>query len=1089
MSEINFTPYITDHTLGFTGREWVMQRIQAWIAAPDAPRLFVLTGEPGAGKSALAARLVQNGKTQAHHFCIARQASTVDPLTFTRLLSLQLAALDGFAVQLLEEARIHLHINIQVGENYGQIIGVQIENLIVKAPSSVEAFNLTVVSPLVKLSSDHLPEKVLILVDGLDEADEHPGLVKIANLLANTADLPAQVRLLITTRPESSGLRQLSDLPQIRVDLIADEPERFGDANQYILRQVACSPGLRKRLRTAGKSAAGFINELEPKHSGNFRYLSLLLKAVESGEVWASDLERLPPGLDGIYREHLRTRALGRQALWRAYRPVLGVLAAAQEALPAGQIQKFSGISMQKIRDVLQDIGQFVEKTNASPPNYQVYHQSLVDFLGDPDRAQEFWIDLKAVHRKISKTYSAFLKTRNWEQCDRYGILHLASHLYRGGLTDGLFTLLDERRMHVRYHHDRYQYAGWLREVELVWQAAAGQDESSARARMLIEQIAIQARCALSLASVRSLARNTTPELLYQLVARGLWELDRAVSLINQIIDAPTQQRCLCALKRIVTLTDAQKSELAEMLRAYGAVDVCDESTNEIEQIPGYPFHLNSIRPQGRIRVEKFLAELIEGRQFNQPVHSLRKSPLVAILEDELAPETIEKPLRSHWFFQQLGIKPSTDAFVQNKAQNSAAAALALSLGFTQSLTERYFSDALAWVRSLGDARSKATGLWALAPFVTQAVEEEVLAAVSRLPEGELRQAAVDRLAAHLSTPGIDQIAQSLLAIREDETSRMLLLARLVPLFKDNGLQQAALSRAMALADGRTGSEAELGTRVYAELANWLTPQEMERAIFRCRSLSYRNSGSLARLLPFVSSERKMELVKEAVAKPLEYEMESYHGPALVQLGGYLNAERLEAALAFHGYYNWREPLDWLRGIRTATSPQERAAACVEPFLAITHKYFGSTYRDCLISLLPHIQKTHLPGALSLIEKHHEPLNQNCAWILLATKMGAGEREHHLSRVMENLTTVVDEERALLIGLTAEYHSDWFKVNAVPYFDMMELLMHSAALKGRSAVMKCMLDLLPAWLTIGGRETAEGLCQAVLEICEAWHWM
>jgi hypothetical protein len=283
---------------------------------------------------------------------------------------------------------------------------------------------------------------------------------------------------------------------------------------------------------------------------------------------------------------------------------------------------------------------------------------------------------------------------------------------------------------------------------------------------------------------------------------------------------------------------------------------------------------------------------------------------LVAILEDELAPETIAEPLRSHWFFQQLGIKPSTDAFIQNKAQNSAAAALALSLGFTQTLAERYYSDALAWVKSLGNAKSKATGLWALAPFVCQATEEEVLAAVSRLPEGELRQAVVDRLAARLSTPGIDRIAQSLLAIREDEASRMLLLARLVPLLKDNDLRQAALSRATTLADGRTGSEADLGTRVYAELVNSLSPKEIERSVFRCRSLSYRNSGSLARLLPFVSSERQMELVKEAIAKPLEYEMESYHGPALIQLGGYLSAERLESALAFHGFYNWKEPLD-----------------------------------------------------------------------------------------------------------------------------------------------------------------------------------
>jgi DNA replication protein DnaC len=98
------TFYISERTRDFTGREWVLEKIDAWLNNPEGPRFFILTGEPGAGKSALAARLVKEGKPQAYHFSIARQADTIDPLNFARSLSHQLTHLEGFSVYLLEES-------------------------------------------------------------------------------------------------------------------------------------------------------------------------------------------------------------------------------------------------------------------------------------------------------------------------------------------------------------------------------------------------------------------------------------------------------------------------------------------------------------------------------------------------------------------------------------------------------------------------------------------------------------------------------------------------------------------------------------------------------------------------------------------------------------------------------------------------------------------------------------------------------------------------------------------------------------------------------------------------------------------------
>jgi DNA replication protein DnaC len=40
-------------TEGFTGREWVFEEIDRWLQQ-DNERFFILTGEPGVGKSAIA---------------------------------------------------------------------------------------------------------------------------------------------------------------------------------------------------------------------------------------------------------------------------------------------------------------------------------------------------------------------------------------------------------------------------------------------------------------------------------------------------------------------------------------------------------------------------------------------------------------------------------------------------------------------------------------------------------------------------------------------------------------------------------------------------------------------------------------------------------------------------------------------------------------------------------------------------------------------------------------------------------------------------------------------------------------------------
>ena len=82
-----------EHTRDFTGREWVFRRISAWLETRDS-RLFLLTGGPGSGKSALAIRLMQmsqrevsakdypglgSGSLRFVHFCQALNDPSLVP--------------------------------------------------------------------------------------------------------------------------------------------------------------------------------------------------------------------------------------------------------------------------------------------------------------------------------------------------------------------------------------------------------------------------------------------------------------------------------------------------------------------------------------------------------------------------------------------------------------------------------------------------------------------------------------------------------------------------------------------------------------------------------------------------------------------------------------------------------------------------------------------------------------------------------------------------------------------------------------------------------------------------------------------------
>ncbi|MCP4544677.1 MAG: ATP-binding protein [Chloroflexi bacterium] len=440
LAAINFSREIERLTKDFTGREWIFDEIDNWLKHEDK-RFFILTGEPGVGKSAIAAQLTQvrPDDIAAYHFCIAGRNSTVRPNTALRSLAAQLGdTLPGYGEALANTIK-PLYLSVQVNIDVetmtgGEITGVVINHLHASDPK--EELDILLCAPLAELSAP--PAPMLILVDSLDEAVTYQGDVNLVTLLAQVDDLPSWVRFLCTTRSERRVLSYLNELvPHV---LAAESQMNLDDVRQYIDHRVG-KKRLRARLEEAEVMPQTLVDRVAKLARGNFLYTNVLLNDVETGQQPLDDLATLPKSLDDIYHRFLRRFTVSE---WEdRYQPLLGVLAAAQEPLTEDQLVGFTRTRRTKVHQYLGILLQFLDKDEDEHGRtvYALFHQSLRDYLLDGERNRDFWCAPEDGHESIQ---AYFLKQYqdDWGKCDLYGLRYLPVHLVGADQYGALHDLL-----------------------------------------------------------------------------------------------------------------------------------------------------------------------------------------------------------------------------------------------------------------------------------------------------------------------------------------------------------------------------------------------------------------------------------------------------------------------------------------------------------------------------------------------------------------------------------------------------------------------------------------------------------------------
>ncbi|MBD2234985.1 NACHT domain-containing protein [Phormidium tenue] len=586
LGEIDFSHTIERLVEGFTGREWLFEKLDHWLNQEDGEKFYLLTGEPGVGKSAIAARLTQRwaendpeaGKLAAYHFCRAGDVETVRPGRVVRSLAAQLVNTLPQYKEALKEVIDPVYLNINSEINIGtlsnsQVTGIYIENL--KNLDPREEFRLLIQEPLATLSNiyaslgETLPSVKVLLIDSLDEAATTTGQENMVTLLALLYQvretLPPWIRFLMTARPDQSVLTRFLPLQAEKIEEL--EAKNLSDIERYIqgrvdnqFREVQLIPEpqinnalvsnlkpLQQRLEEADLTAEKLVGEVKELSHGNFLYTKLLLNSIESGEQSIKNLSALPKNLNDIYHRILRYRCSFRGWLKR-YQPILGVLSVAQEAITLGQLTKFLGIKPRELKQDLEVFQQFLDQSEDEQGEvvYSIFHQSLREYLLDKQN-YDFWCDAKEQHENIISCYEQ--ESESWQalrQIDLYGLRHLSQHLVQAEQVEQLHYLLkveiEGRNAWFDLKDSVAEMAGFLSDVQLAWAKA---DE--AYNHKPAKSIGLQCRYALIIASVNRLAEIPS-ELVKTLIAYRFWHPLRAISYAERILDPKTKCEVLQAI-------------------------------------------------------------------------------------------------------------------------------------------------------------------------------------------------------------------------------------------------------------------------------------------------------------------------------------------------------------------------------------------------------------------------------------------------------------------------------------------------------------------------------------------------------------
>jgi hypothetical protein len=510
----------------FTGRGWLVGEIDEFIRGHDRGYIL-LEAEAGMGKSSFLAWLARE-RGYAHHF-VRLMADPNDVGTALRNLASQV---------------------------------IRAWDLQTSAPGGVlqpstgrpDFFDSLLYEAADRRDELHPGEPIVIIVDGLNETVPPQGV----NPLGLPAMLPPGVYVLASQRPVEVPLR-------VRVDRIVLTIDRAGDHNREdvaaYLEGVAGQPDMAALLEAAGVPSRRFVETLLERSGGVWIYLHYIVAEVRRGVRSPLALDELPATVWQYYAEFWLGWRRRHDDRWAdADLPLLAILGAAAEALPATTIAELAGIDqVEDVEELLGDAWRpFVEMHDAVDATaYRVFHDSLREFLSGDGPLE----DLTAAERSFAAQLERATRRAHGTIADRYlsawgglaaglpdlegtaaadmdggyGLRHLVEHLDKAQRHTDMHDLLflgrrtegQPQNAWFAIHDGRGLLTAYRQDLTAALNAVRKSSEQP--------RVARQVRYVLLLASLASTAAAIPPTVLRALVRDGRMSPDEARAYARQI--------------------------------------------------------------------------------------------------------------------------------------------------------------------------------------------------------------------------------------------------------------------------------------------------------------------------------------------------------------------------------------------------------------------------------------------------------------------------------------------------------------------------------------------------------------------------
>jgi AAA ATPase domain len=336
-------------------------------SASGTKRSMLITGDPGLGKSAIVAEMVERRKAMgviAWFCCRWDYSDQLAPRVFVEAIAASLAEnLPAYAEALAAP---------------------ELQTLLEKAQTGTEVrpctlFERLVLSPLAKLPNPS-PEPRIILIDALDESVVVPE--GIVDLLADTLDHgPPWLRVVATTRPDPEILHSLHAMKAEVLN--ADAAENRDDLAGYVAGRLGLSSSGNEHVKSGDPICNGVLDIAQ----GNFLIANALIDEIRAGNLHVEELSHvnlsgdhplLPPGLQIFYKKSF-VRLFPSDDDFAPARAVLALSVSALEPLGRSILQTASPLAEGKVDSVLERLASFLRLR--PDKRFAFFHKSVRDWL------------------------------------------------------------------------------------------------------------------------------------------------------------------------------------------------------------------------------------------------------------------------------------------------------------------------------------------------------------------------------------------------------------------------------------------------------------------------------------------------------------------------------------------------------------------------------------------------------------------------------------------------------------------------------------------------------------------------------------